>query len=256
MTKAQFDKELKMATSALPKDEQRRIQSHYDGLYAEKRNKNIPEEAIMLGFGNPKLIVEEVTGESIFNRQIKEFKSFFQKIMQSHTFWVWYFSLFFITMPLTIALAAIGLVIGAAVFAIVVSFVCVAFVAILGVPVFVGCGIIQMCNGALWVGMCTVGVGITCIAAAILCLGILRVMNYVRVHFFYARRNRLAKYNDMKMHGRTRRKILSIICAVSLVIGLTVFGVAYWKMGYDNSIFHGTDLIKTIKETIDLVKKK
>jgi uncharacterized membrane protein len=255
MNKIQFDKELKIATANLPKDEQKRIFDHYDAVYREKRNKNIPEEAIFLGLGSPQLLIEDLTGESIFNRRYKEYKTKFARMVQNHTFWVIYFAGFLITFPLTIALLGFGIALGAAILALVIAFVCVTVTAFLGIPVFIACGVLQIFNGALWPGLTTVGLGITCIAAFILALWILRLLNFARVHFFFTSKSKAVKYDALKMRGRQRRKIMAIICAVSLVVGLGVFGIAYWKMDYDNEIFKGADIIKTIKETVDLIKK-
>lgn len=253
MNKKEFNKELLRELADLPQEERAKIIDYYDELYFEKLEAGEGEEEIINSFGIPRQIAKRVLAESDtpFKRTARGIKEKGVSIFTNKTFLTVYFSLFFITIPLTLAALAtvFSLLVGAA--AIFFSVYVIVFsVAFAGVVSIVYAVVLLFTSFAS--GIAALGIALAAISIALLFAQVLKLQNKLLIHVF-GKKNR-----EVKQTPKALRTMLSPILALVILLTGSVFfttglGSVNWNLSaldttkYEAASFDFDETITSLK---------
>jgi len=231
MNKRDFEKELEQRLSSASADERKRVLDYYSELYDEKYELGLREEEIIKSFGNPDKIAADVLGESVFNRQVQKVKDRTSSLFSKKSFLMLYFALFFITIPMTIALLSLvlaaGIIMASGIFTVILCGV----VFVVAGPVYAGFGVYTMISTDAAAGLAQVGVGFGILAAGLLLFLFIRFLNYLRIVIFVKKSKKPQAIAKVKSHKKLRLGT-TIACVVAFVLGGALvtggLGMAGW----------------------------
>lgn len=248
LKKSEFDTELSNRLGKLSPEERQSTLDYYDELFNDRKEAGDKETDIIKSFGTPQEIAERILNdESLYtktSRKVKSriarttnnAKSTIAKIFTNKSFLIFYFSAFFITIPLTISFVAIifslfvgalsvALGVGITIVAVIFSFAVVAFSCIVAGPLYAIIGLITA-GGFTPAGMAILGSGLALTAVGLLFVMLLRFVNYLRIFLFVKRENKPRKYKKAYF-SKT-----AIIVLVSVMCGLLVTGGVFFTTGF------------------------
>jgi uncharacterized membrane protein len=237
MNKKSFEKQLSERLGALSIDEHQRILDYYNELYHEKAEQGLSESDIINSFGSIDEIVAETLAENMASTPTsisapKQHSADNAKWYKNKTLWTIYLSLFFITIPLTIAVISTVLGLAIAVLSVVLSFVIcgVVFTAV-SLP-YAAYGIVTMFSN-FSAGLAQIGVGL-----ALLAVGLVIMVGCWRLYKFTSGcfpKNK-AKPTTSKPAANRERNLLrtaAITCVAAISAGVILFTAGLGFAGWD-----------------------
>lgn len=270
MNKKSFERELSAKLSGLPDDEREKILDYYDELYYEKLEKGESERDIIASFGTPAEIArlsggqaalddfvgekEDSAGksvftesrvddpsESIFTKTTRKVKSVAGSVFTNKTFWIVYFSLFFVTIPLTIAFFSVVFSLALAAVIIVISFFVAGIALTIAGPAYLiyGCVTAFSNTGA---GLAHIGLGLVCLAIGIVFVKSWDFVNWLRIQIF-------VKEEKRKQPSAKKRKVFrwaGIFTLIFLLSGAVVFCAGFALADWD---YRKLDVSATVNYT-------
>lgn len=167
--------------------------------------------------------------ESVFTKTTRQIKSAVGGLFTNKTFWIIYFSLFFITVPLTIAFFSVVFALAVAAFSIVFAFVITGVALTIAGPFYVAFGLyIAFSNPAS--GVAHIGAALVLIALGILFVKSWTVFNWIRLQLFVKKGNRGKPEN--KKNGKSFRAA-GALSFVLFIVGCGVFALGFNMAGWD-----------------------
>jgi len=227
MTKLQFEKELRNKLAHVSVAEKQKIVDYFNELFWEKSDAGEDEKSIIKSFGDIDEIVASFTEDSFFEKNVKAIKSKTRSFFSNKYLLTVYFSLFFITIPLTIAALSIVFSLGIAVLAVIFSFFVCGVVFVIAGPLYAGYGVYLLFSHPAS-GLAQIGVGVCVFGMGVLFFLLLRYVEFLRILVFVKKGNKKKAYaraNGMKK----LRAVLAITSVVIIVLGAGVFTAGFAK---------------------------
>ncbi|MCL2622011.1 MAG: DUF4097 family beta strand repeat-containing protein [Firmicutes bacterium] len=190
MKKTEFDIELIKLLQPYGKSEQIKTVEFYNEIFAEKLEQGESEEEIIKGFGSPKEIVKALKKESIFDNGLKKVKEKTNAWFTNKTFLTVYLSLFFITIPLTIAFFSVALGLLATAFALIVSYFAVTISFLVAGLAFAMLGVYLLLFVNFNTGLAQIGAWLAIFAMGVALLFCTKYLNKLRVLIFVSKSKR------------------------------------------------------------------
>jgi|GEM_PF-7082595 len=263
-TKKEFESELQKRLAKMSRDERQKALDYFNELYYDMLEKGGNEQEIIRSFGSmdeiaarlmpePAQVSNEIltinktlpaeTGESkkrktsVFAKIFVSPVVWFKNLFKNKTFMTVYFSLFFITIPVTIALFCIPFSILIAIFATVVSVIaalislivsfaaCAAAIIIAG-PLYIGYGIyILVANINTNAGLALMGSGFALVSLGIGFIILFKLFNYINTLVFNRAEKREKALERFNKRLKLRRKMGFAVTA--FLTGAVLFAVGF-----------------------------